>query len=565
LGVPEVARPGPKPPFPSAAAPVPITAYTTMVPAAWERALQQCGYSGEHPELTATILEGMRVGVRVDYHGDRSLSRTCRNLKSALGDAAVKAKVTAVIDADVQSGKKAGPFDAPPFAVFSASPIGAVPKRDSDKIRVIHHLSFPFGGDSINSQIRGAEQPLGSFEQASDAVRRLGAGCFLVKLDVEAAYKQIPVHPDDWPLLGFCWEGKWYYERVLPFGLKSSCRLWELYATALHRMMERILGVKCVIHYIDDFLFVVGTKSEADKNLKEVSALCSELGLPMAASKTEGPTTCLTFLGIEIDTVAMEARLSASKLAELQLLLKNWGGKQHATISELESLTGKLQWVRQVVRPGRFFLRRIIDFTTACRKTSTLHHHLSADLRADIDWWRAFAPNWNGVSLLYHEHWLAGHDLELFTDACERGYGCLLGQEWCEGEWSQEQRDRAWNPTKLTRSMPFFELLAIVIAAATWGQRWRGLKIKFRTDCLPVHLAIVAGSSRAQRTMALLRHLATLAAHHGFDFTSEWIKGSLNVAADALSRGMLQEFRAAVPNANQHRTHAAHLPPLHQM
>ena len=75
-------------------------------------------------------------------------------------------------------------------------------------------------------------------------MRKLGRGCFLIKLDVSAAYKQIPVRREDWPLLGFMWRGEYYYERVLPFGLRSSCRLWDLYAAALHFCFMHLLGTQ---------------------------------------------------------------------------------------------------------------------------------------------------------------------------------------------------------------------------------------------------------------------------------------------------------------------------------
>ena len=40
--------------------------------------------------------------------------------------------------------------------------------------------------------------------------------------------------------------------------------------------------------------------------------MCASLGIPLAPDKVEGPTTCLTFLGIKIDTVAMELPLPDS-------------------------------------------------------------------------------------------------------------------------------------------------------------------------------------------------------------------------------------------------------------
>ena len=51
----------------------------------------------------------------------------------------------------------------------------------------------------------------------------------------------------------------------------------------------------------------------------------------MATDKCEGPTTCLTFLGIEIDTLAMELRLTQVKLARLKGEITAWQGKRSCT------------------------------------------------------------------------------------------------------------------------------------------------------------------------------------------------------------------------------------------
>ena len=38
-----------------------------------------------------------------------------------------------------------------------------------------------------------------------------GQGCFLAKMDIESAFRLIPVHPDDYELLGMFWDGKYLY------------------------------------------------------------------------------------------------------------------------------------------------------------------------------------------------------------------------------------------------------------------------------------------------------------------------------------------------------------------
>lgn len=95
--------------------------------------------------------------------------------------------------------------------------------------------------------------------------------------------------------------------------------------------------------------------------------LCKTLGVPVADGKVEGPETSLIFLGILLNTVAMELRLLDKKL------IVQWQHKRSCTKRELLSLIGQLQHACRVVRPGRTFLRRMIDLSTCAKE---LHHHL---------------------------------------------------------------------------------------------------------------------------------------------------------------------------------------------
>ena len=66
---------------------------------------------------------------------------------------------------------------------------------------------------------------------------------------------------------------------------------------------------------------------ECEHNSTIMHKTCKEVGLPTEPEKDDGPATSISFLGIELDTVALEIHLPAEKL-EL-----NWGsegGKKHA-------------------------------------------------------------------------------------------------------------------------------------------------------------------------------------------------------------------------------------------
>ena len=517
-------------------------------------------YAARYPDATLQILRAIEFGAPVDFEGDRTVQRQQRNHPI---DAAHLQKVRDVIASDVKEGKKAGPLPLSPWPIVNgfplcASPIGAVPKKNSTKVRVIHDLSAPKGGDSINGGILDGSLDISSFGHAARAVRRFGRRSWLIKLDVEAAYKQVPVQPGDWHLLGFEFEGKLYYERVLPFGLRSSCRLWELFAAALHFMCEKLdCGVPHeVIHYVDDFLFVVspsGGEPAAQRLLDLALALCKHLGVPMATGpgKVEGPATCLTFLGIELDTVELEARLPQQRLTQLHALMVEWQSLERASVKQLQSLTGLLNFACACIAPGRYYLRRLINFTTHAVSLGHGKHtlfSLSEAVRADVQWWVEMLHGWNGVSLLYEQEWADAPLIELFTDACDTGYGGYFAKRWFAGEWSPDELASATRKERI--SMPFLEMRALVMAAGTWGHLWKGKKITFRCDCQPVVQAMQKKSSGTSTQMHQLRSLHKIAVRHGFDFRVQHIVGETNVIADELSRhGASQAFRAMCPKA----------------
>jgi hypothetical protein len=540
----------------------------------WRRFLHgpdgKSGYAAAFPAQARQILGAIEFGAPVDFEGDRSKHQRLPN--HPIKDQYLQ-KVRDVIKADVAALKKAGPIAPSPWPTVRGqplwvSPIGAVPKKGSSKVRVIHDLSAPKGGDSVNAGILDGSLDISSFGHAARIVREFGSGAWLIKLDVEAAYKQVPVRPEDWHLLGFEFEGKLYYERVLPFGLRSSCRLWELFAAALHFMCERLNcgAAHKVVHYVDDFLFVVspiGGEAAATRLLQGALVLCAELGVPMAPDKVEGPAQTLVFLGIELDALKLEARLPAARLAQLHSLMVEWQSFTRASIKQLQSLAGLLNFAAACVAPGRVYTRRIIALTTQLLSLRCGPHApcaLTPAVQADIAWWVDFLRSWNGVSLLYEAEWTDAPRIELFTDACLRGYGAYHGGRWFEGAWSPEEVAAAAREQRV--SMPFLEMRALVLAAATWGHLWRGKKITFRCDCMPVVQAFAEMRSRSAAQMHQIRTLHQIAAKCGFDFRVFHIAGVTNIDADVLSRaGDCQEFRANRPEA-QAKPDAVVQPPL---
>jgi len=149
-------------------------------------------------------------------------------------------------------------------------------------------------------------------------------GALLAKFDVEGAFQTIPVHPDDRWLLGMQWEGRVYVDKVLPFGLRSTPKWYKAVADAMLWILEQSDKV-AAIHYVDDFLlFSAPDFRQCELALARALSQCQVLGVPVAARKTEGPSTSLTLLGIELDSISMTVWLPASKLDQLRQEIVRW-------------------------------------------------------------------------------------------------------------------------------------------------------------------------------------------------------------------------------------------------
>ena len=130
---------------------------------------------------------------------------------------------------------------------------------------------------------------------------------------------------------------------------------------------------------------------------------CKRLGIPLEPVKLEGPTTCLTYLGIEVDTDAMQLRLPPEKLSKLRSLLDIVVGKKAMSNGELQSLVGLLQHATKAVKPERSFMRRIHALLAQAAGRIRPDHfiRLNAAARADILWLQTFIEEWNGISLMW--------------------------------------------------------------------------------------------------------------------------------------------------------------------
>ena len=484
----------------------------------------------------------------------------CKNALSARRDPET---VQMLINDELKKGFVNGPFDAPPFPTYRVSPIGIATHKYSLKKRLILDLSSPHHTDehcSINDLIEKDVCSL-SYIKLDDAIKVIqdyGRNSICCKVDISDAFKQLPISPQQWHLFCFKWD-KFYYNYVrLPFGCRSSPKLFDMLSSAICWISEHNYNINVIFHLLDDFLTIDKPDACGERTMALLSLIFNKLNVPLSAKKTVGPTCELEYLGVILDTVNMQARLPEDKISRITEFIQSILQKKSCTRKELEQLLGHLNFASRVILPGRAFVTYLYKLMSSVKES---YHfvHLNKECKADLQMWAEFLKNWNGINLFYDNNITTASSISLYTDASSTlGFGGIYKNKWFSDKWPKDLPDIK----DYTASMAFLELYPIVVAAILWGKDWSGKKILFYCDNEATVHIIRKGRSKETCIMKLMRRLTMCAAHNNFAIFSEHVPGSKNNKADALSRFQMDKFRELMPEAEKHPTAC---PPLKEI
>jgi hypothetical protein len=447
---------------------------------------------------------------------ETKFSQSCTNLKSAFETPSTTSALSSDIAAQIANGWTHGPLNKPPFHNFCHSPLGAVTHKQSTKVHCIHHPSWLDGG-SVNNGIPNLEATI------TDIITsRLGS--LMIKLSLELTFHHIPVWPEDWHLLGFTWEGKFLYDLVLGFECCLAPYIFNLFAEAIHWIIQQNLPA-CVWHYLDDFLKIFAPHlplSKVKAALTWSLDIGAQLGLASQPSKVKGPSITLEFLGLKLDSIAMEVHLPCKKLDYLSKLLTSWAHCSHCTLQELQELTGFLQFASQVVPTSHAYIWGLYAFTSKFT-TNFLCRHISKASWWDITWWLRFSANWNEIQFLSPKQ----DTIHIYTDASgAKGLGGHFGVHWFS----------ACCPCHLCHEhIQVKEMFAVIHAILCWGDDLCAKHVIFHVDNDAVFKGINDLSIRSVPTMKLIQQLIYLACCLGFTFSFVWLSSADKMIADAAS------------------------------
>lgn len=482
--------------------------------------LNAIGYDNK---LTQYLVDGFTHGFKLG-HGKEPVPTFATNAKYALLKPEI---VKQKLQAEIEKGRVAGPFDTPPMQPFQISPLNLREKKTPGKYRLIHDLSYPYDNTSVNSNIPDSAKSV-KYASVGDAIQlllNLPRGSYMCKTDIEDAFRLIPIHPSDYPKLGFSFEGKFYYDMVLPMGAGSSCKIFETFSTAIEAIFLHYEPEAACTHMIDDFFIAAANQYDCNRFLQCFKNLCADIGVPLSPEKTTSPAQITAFLGIELDTNLQTARLPKDKIESYALAISAMLNMKAVRRSHLESMLGKLSFATSVV-PARAFLRRLFDLLP--RLQHPFHFiRLKSEARHDLQTWQHFLEHYNGVTFFRSLKTVDGRDINMASDASKLGLGACFGSSWIQAPFPP-----SWQQLHIT----ILELYPVFLMIAVFGHKLKNHNITFYCDNTGVTDIINKQSSPNKTVMSIVRALVLLLVEYNIDLRCKHIPGKFNIIPDTISR-----------------------------
>ena len=87
--------------------------------------------------------------------------------------------------------------------------------------------------------------------------------------------------------------------------------------------------------------------------------VCQEIGMPVSPEKAVGPVQVIQFLGLTIDTIFVVIKVPGDNRTDILKILTKMIRKRKAISLDLQSLTGKLNFLCKVVPAGKPFIQNV--------------------------------------------------------------------------------------------------------------------------------------------------------------------------------------------------------------
>ena len=296
-----------------------------------------------------------------------------------------------------------------------------------------------------------------------------------------------------------------------------------------------------MLNYLDDWLICSPSRRHAVSDTAAVVAHLQQLGLSLNVEKSQlNPSQQIIFLGVSLDSVTMLAGLSDQRIVNLYQCLSHFSGQSSVRSHDCQRLLGLMAAASQVVRLGllhmrpiqRWYLSRALHPVKDRNKSLLI---TSRCLRAR-HWWNTPQNLSRGVQLGR----VCRREV-LTTDASLSGWGAVLNGVGAQGVWYPP-----WDSAHIN----VLELRTIYLSLCHFLPALKNKHVLVRTDNMSAIAYINhQGGLRSSALHSVAQTLLLWADKHLSSIRAVHLPGSLNSAADLLSRGR--------PHPSEWRLHPA--------
>ena len=381
--------------------------------------------------MDAWVVEALQVGYRIPFDrrpplSERPLSLPAYSPQSIKGVALTQELQTLLRKGAVEPATQSPGFYSRLFLVQKAS----------GSWRPIIDLS------TLNDYITSSHFHM---ETPQSVLRSIRPGDWMISLDLQDAYLQVPVHHDSRRYLRFVVAGKSYQFRVLCFGLTTAPQVFTRIMAPVSAILHKY-GVR-MLRYLDDWLILASTELACLQLRDRLLSLCTDLGIQVNLTKSSlVPTQSLVYLGMEIRSLPFIARPTPVRVSNLLRLIEEFLSTPSPPASLWRRLLGHLSSLTLLVSGGMLGMRLL----QLCLKDQwdflddQFQVSWSPLCREDLLWWARVAQLREGVSLS-----LPVPDVSFFSDVSDVGWGALVGEHHASGLWSPHQNSLSINLREL--------------------------------------------------------------------------------------------------------------------
>ena len=457
--------------------------------------------------MDAWVAEALRVGYRIPFDrrpplSERPLSLPAYSPQSIKGVALTQ---------ELQNLLRKGAVEPAPQSPSFYSRLFLVQKA-SGSWRPIIDLS------TLNDYITSSRFHMETPRSVLSSIR---PGDWMISLDLQDTYLQVPVHHDSRRYLRFVVAGKSYQFRVLCFGLTTAPQVFTRIMAPVSAILHRY-GVR-MLRYLDDWLILASTEIACIQSRDRLLSICTELGIQVNLTKSSlVPTQSLVYLGMEIRSLPFIARPTPVRVNNLIRLIEEFLSTPSPPALLWRRLLGHLSSLTLLVS-GRMIRMRLLqlclkdqwDFLDDQFQVSSLSRGPSLVVSS-------------GPAARGSESLSSSSRHQLFSDASDVGWGALVGEHHASGLWSPHQKALSINMT---------ELLAVQFGLQAFEHLLVGMSVAlFCDNTTTVAYLRRSGGTFSSTLNATAREVLLWAENHRVRLLPQFIMGSSNVTADALSR-----------------------------